>query len=122
MAKSFKLPKKIAGVKVPKHLRKSAKSLSAFIETPAGRQALAAALTAMAGVLAGRSTQVQAAAGDAGHAAGQAASGAAGLVREMAGAAVEVVSDAARDFLTPDQQKERAHQGRQAAEGRGKAH
>jgi len=111
MAKSFKLPKKIAGVKIPKALRKPGKSLTAFLESPIGRQAAAAALTAMAGVLAGTSKPVQETVGDAGQAAGKAAgnagravantsSAASGLMRDMAEVAVGVVADAARELVT----------------------
>ncbi|WP_448188521.1 hypothetical protein [Azospirillum sp. sgz301742] len=101
MAKSFKIPKKIAGVKIPRKLRKSGKWLVGFLESPTGREVAAAALTAMAGVLAGSSRPVREAAGDAGRTAAQAGTGAAGLMRDMAEAAVGVVSEAARDLVSP---------------------
>ncbi|PWC34983.1 hypothetical protein [Azospirillum sp. TSO22-1] len=104
MAKSFKIPKKIAGMKIPKAVRRSGRSLTAFLETPTGREVAAAALTAMAGVLAGTSRPVRNAAADAatgaGHTAAQAGSGAAGLMRDMAEAAVGAVSETARDLLS----------------------
>lgn len=104
MAKSFKIPKKIAGVKIPRAVRKSGRSLAAFLETPTGREMAAAALTAMAGVLAGTNRPVRKAAADvatgAGHTAAQAGSGAAGLMRDMAEAAVGAVSETARDLVT----------------------
>lgn len=41
----LKLPKEVAGVKVPKGLRKQAKSLLEIIDSPAGRELAAAGLT-----------------------------------------------------------------------------
>ncbi|HYH37568.1 MAG TPA: hypothetical protein VD860_05060 [Azospirillum sp.] len=114
MAKSFKIPKKIAGIKVPKSVRKSGRSLAAFLETPTGREMAAAALTAMAGVLAGTNRPVRTAAADAaagaGHTAAQAGGVAAGLMRDMAEAAVGAVSEAARDLVSTG--KDRAQGGR----------
>ena len=101
MAKSFKIPKKIAGVKIPKRIRKSGRSLAGLLESPTGRDMAAAALTAMAGVLVGRNRQVRDATGDAGRTASQAAAGAGALVRDMAEAAVGAVSEAARDLVPP---------------------
>ena len=51
--KKHKLPKRIAGVKIPKILRKSGNSLIRLAETPAGREILAEALVAIAGGLLG---------------------------------------------------------------------
>ena len=56
MAKSkkskLKIPKEIAGVKIPKELRKKAKVAIAFAESPMARELLAAGLTAAAAALA----------------------------------------------------------------------
>ncbi|MFP5512311.1 MAG: hypothetical protein ACLGJC_04430 [Alphaproteobacteria bacterium] len=112
MAKALKIPKKIGGVKVPKQLRKSGKSLTKLLDSPVGRQALAAALTAAAGVLAGSNKTVREGIGEAGSAVAQTGSavahtgsGAAGLVRDVAQAAVgavaETVADKARDLIGP---------------------
>ena len=51
MAKTTKLPKKVAGYKVPKSIRKS-KMLRALLNNPVGRDVLANALTAGAGAAA----------------------------------------------------------------------
>lgn len=114
MAKSFKIPKTIAGMKIPKAVRKSGRSLAAFLETPTGRELAAAALTAMAGVLAGTSRPVRNAAADAaagaGHTAAQAGSGAVGLMRDMAAAAAGAVSETARDLVSAG--KDRPHGAR----------
>jgi len=102
MAKKAKLPKKIAGVKVPKKLRKGGGSLLALIESPIGRRVAADALIAVAGVLAGndRTRGAVAAAGrevaDAGEAA---ASGSADVARQVAEVATGVVAEAARHVL-----------------------
>lgn len=45
------LPKRIAGVKVPKALRKSGKSLLKMAETPVARQLIAAGLVAVAAAM-----------------------------------------------------------------------
>lgn len=49
--KGSKMPKTIAGVKIPKSLRESASSIISLIETPLGRQILADVLIAAAGAL-----------------------------------------------------------------------
>ena len=56
----LKLPKEVAGVKVPKGLRKQAKNLLEIIDTPAGRELAAAGLTLAATALAAKSTDSQA--------------------------------------------------------------
>ena len=54
----LKLPKEVAGVKVPKGLRKQAKTLLNLIDTPAGRELAATGLTlAAASLVAGGSVQ-----------------------------------------------------------------
>ncbi|WP_394653207.1 hypothetical protein [uncultured Sphingomonas sp.] len=56
MAKKGKIPKKIAGVKLSKAVRKPAEKLIAKAQTPEGRRVLAAGLAMAASVLATRST------------------------------------------------------------------
>ncbi|MGI4731888.1 MAG: hypothetical protein ACRYFW_09090 [Janthinobacterium lividum] len=51
MSKSTKLPKRIAGVKIPKPLRHAAAALLEQAATPAGRQLIAGALVAAAAAL-----------------------------------------------------------------------
>ncbi len=53
----LKLPKKVAGVKVPKELRRQAKTLVEFIDSPVGRELAAAGLTLAAAKLAASSAQ-----------------------------------------------------------------
>ena len=50
--KKGKLPKEVLGVKVPKELRKAGEKLIEQAQGPAGRQAIAGALTAVAGAMA----------------------------------------------------------------------
>lgn len=47
--KAGKLPKEVLGIKVPKELRKAGERLIEQAQGPAGRQAIAGALTAVAG-------------------------------------------------------------------------
>src|SRR5690349_21122864 len=61
MAK-LKIPKKVAGVKVPKVLRKS-KSVDTLLNTPLGRELLAGALVAGAGAAASALTKHRPSAG-----------------------------------------------------------
>lgn len=100
MAKKKKkaLPKKIAGVKIPKTLRKSAGSLEAMLETRLGREILASGLMAMAGSLLG-SKNVRHAAADAGHDAVDAGSAVAQAAGELGRAAGERLADAAKHVL-----------------------
>ncbi len=96
MAKGFKLPKKIGGVKVPRHLRKSSRSLAGFLASPLGRELAAAALTAMAGVLAGNKQAREAVADtgrDMAHTGGKAAGAAGSVARTVAEAAIRAVAD-----------------------------
>lgn len=90
-SKGFRLPKRIAGVKIPKQLRKSG-SLASVLESPMARQILADALIAAAGALATSR--------DARHAVGHAGSGAAETVRDAAGAIAGVVAEGMRHALT----------------------
>ena len=52
----LKLPKEVAGVKVPKGLRKQAKKLLEIIDSPAGRELAAAGLTLAATSLAAKAS------------------------------------------------------------------
>jgi hypothetical protein len=52
--KNAKLPKKIAGVKIPKKLRKSGGKLIEVASTPAGRELIAAGLVAAGSALAAK--------------------------------------------------------------------
>ncbi|MGQ9365283.1 hypothetical protein [Azospirillum sp. ST 5-10] len=102
-SKGFKLPKRIAGVKVPKHLRKSGGSLGSLLESPMARQILADALVAAAGALAAnRGTR---------QAVSHAGSGAAETVRDAAGAIAGVVAEGMRHAIT-DGDRERQGRGR----------
>jgi hypothetical protein len=51
-AKAGRLPKEVLGVKVPKELRKAGEKLIEQAQGPAGRQAIAGALTAVVGAVA----------------------------------------------------------------------
>jgi hypothetical protein len=88
-----KLPKTIAGVKVPKALRKSG-AVRRLMASPLGREILAGVMIAAAAALAKQLPNVRqiARAGGTGAAANSPA-------RTAAGALVEVVSDAARNIL-----------------------
>lgn len=52
-AKNNRLPKRIAGVKVPKRLRKSSGSMLALAQTPVVREIIASGLVAAAAAMAG---------------------------------------------------------------------
>jgi hypothetical protein len=90
-----KVPKRIAGVKVPKDLRRKAEVALTLVENPAVRQLAAAALTAAAGALASSSKSKRAAtraadeAGDAAAGAGRAGETAGRIARDIALAMVE---------------------------------
>ncbi len=99
--KGSAVPKKVAGVKVPKAVRKSG-SLSTLMNSGLGREILADALIAAAGAAAAALTRTRAAqtAGNAVAATGaEAASGANDAVQTAAGAVAGVVSEAAKTFL-----------------------
>jgi hypothetical protein len=55
--KTPKLPKKLGGVKLPKELRKTAKSALKLAQNPVAREVMAAALVAGASALAKRKTE-----------------------------------------------------------------
>lgn len=95
------LPKKVAGVKVPKAVRES-KSLGALLSSGLGREILADALIAAAGAAAAALTKTRTAQ-NAGRAAAQtgsdAAEASADAMNTAAGAVASVVTEAARNFL-----------------------
>ena len=97
------LPKKVAGVKVPKAVRKSS-SIGTLLSSGLGREILADALIAAAGAAAAALTRTRAAreAGSAVADAGSTAASATGdAVQTAAGAVATVVTEAARSFLPP---------------------
>lgn len=57
--KNAKLPKKIAGVKIPKKLRKSGGKLIEAASTPAGRELIAAGLVAAGSALAAKAQKAR---------------------------------------------------------------
>jgi hypothetical protein len=63
--KSAKLPKRIAGVKIPKKLRKSGGKLIEAASTPAGRELIAAGLVAAGSALAAKARTARRRADDA---------------------------------------------------------
>jgi hypothetical protein len=93
------VPKKLAGVKVPKAVRES-KSLSTLLTSNLGREILADALIAAAGAAAAALTRTRPAK-DAGHALADAGAGASDSVQTAAGAVASVVTQAAKSFLPP---------------------
>lgn len=90
-----KLPKSVAGVKIPKDLRKQGDTLTNLITSPVARELLADALIAVAGVLAGNKRNREAIADTGSHA----ASGAKDIGQTATGAVAEVVTEAARRIL-----------------------
>jgi hypothetical protein len=103
MGKKKRVPKKIAGVKLPKLLRSSS-LVKALIGTKLGRQIFADALVAAAAAAAAALVAVSA--DDVGDATKKVASAGKGgakrvkrAVKDAAGAMSEVISNAARDAL-----------------------
>ncbi|HEX2555534.1 MAG TPA: hypothetical protein VHL98_17690 [Microvirga sp.] len=109
-AKSKKAHKSVAGVKLPKAMRKSS-VLGSLFTSELGREILADALLAAAGAAAAALTRTRparaagAAIADAGSdaaaSAGTAATATGDLVQTAAGAVAGVVTEAARTFLPP---------------------
>lgn len=101
MAKT-KLPKRIAGFKLPKRVRKS-KMLGAMLNSPIGRDILANALTAGAGAAAAVLLEERKAVSKAGKKGLRKGAGAIGIARDAvqsaATAALGVVGEAAHSFL-----------------------
>ncbi|MBK1836572.1 hypothetical protein JHL17_04035 [Azospirillum sp. YIM B02556] len=113
----LKLPKKIAGIKIPKQLRKPSGSLLAFLETAEGREIAAGALVAIAGALTGGG-RIKKAAAEAGHQASQAGSTGGTIARDVVEAAVGAIADAAERGLSPlagGQKEEGPSRGRKGA-------
>jgi hypothetical protein len=97
------VPKKVAGVKVPKAVQKSG-TLSTLFSSSLGREILADALIAAAGAAAAALTRTRPAQ-QAGHAVAeagsQAASATSDAVQTASTAVAGVISEAARNFLPP---------------------
>jgi hypothetical protein len=95
------VPKKVAGVKVPKAVRKSS-SLGTLLSSGLGREILADALIAAAGAAAAALTKtrpVQNAGRAVADTGAEAASQSADAMQTAAGAVANVVTEAARNFL-----------------------
>ncbi len=107
MAKKIKLPKKVAGYRVPKSVRKST-LLRALLNNPMGRDVLANALTAGAGAAAAvlvENREDIAKAGKKGAKKGVQAAALAGEAAQSAvNAMIGVVRDAAHTFLPEGKQ------------------
>ena len=97
MGKKNAIPKKIAGIKLPKKLRKS-KVLRGLLASAAGREILASALTAGAAAAA---AALMGAGGrpDGGTKKGGAVGLVSGALHDGAGAIMQVVANAARSVL-----------------------
>jgi hypothetical protein len=93
------VPKTVAGVKIPKSVRKSS-PLASLFNSSLGREILADALIAAAGAAAAALTRTRTAE-KAGHAAVAAGTEATEGVQTAAGAVANVVTEAARSFLPP---------------------
>ncbi|TPK88726.1 hypothetical protein FJ934_19915 [Mesorhizobium sp. B2-4-12] len=108
MAKKNKIPKKVAGFRVPKAMRKS-RMLRSLLSSPLGRDLLANAITAGAGAAAAVLVQERGEVASAGKQLVRKTAGAAGIATEMvqsAGSAVMgVLSDAADAVLPKNQQR-----------------
>ena len=103
MAKKDKksgVPKKVAGVKIPKSVRKS-NPLSTLFNSSLGREILADALIAAAGAAAAALTRTRTAEA-AGHSAAKAGAEASDAVQTAAGAVASVVTEAARSFISSE--------------------
>ena len=101
-AKAKKLPKTIAGVKIPKKLRKKGGNLVGLLENPTARMIAADTLIALAGALAGNRTTrhaIAGAGGDVAEAGAHAADRGGDAVRGMAEVATGLVAEAARGVL-----------------------
>ena len=93
------VPKTLAGVKVPKEVRKSS-AFSTLFTSNLGREILADALIAAAGAAAAALTRTRPAQ-KAGHAMADAGAEASDSVQTAAGAVASVVTQAAKSFLPP---------------------
>jgi hypothetical protein len=97
--KNSGVPKKVAGVKIPKAVRKAG-PLASLFNSSLGREILADALIAAAGAAAAALTRTRTAE-KAGQAAAAAGTEATEGVQTAAGAVANVVTEAARTFLPP---------------------
>jgi len=100
--KAKKLPKRVAGVKIPKKLRKQGGGLVALLESPTGRAIAADALIAIAGALAGNRATREAVVGagqDAVDAGAAAADRTGDAMRGVAEVATDLMAEAARHVL-----------------------
>lgn len=86
-----KLPKRIAGIKVPKELRKQGEALLTKANSPEGRQAIASGLAMVAGVAAANAAKRPAAAPEPKASETPRGSGDAQQVVDAIGAAAEAV-------------------------------
>ena len=104
VGKKIRLPKKIAGVKIPKSLRKSNLSLAGLLKTPEGRETVAGVLTAVAGALL-TDRHTRHAVANAGHevakTGAQATSATGNIVRDVADMATGVVAKAVHHAISP---------------------
>lgn len=96
-----KLPKRVAGVKLPKQVRRAGGAVIAWAMSPAGRQALAPVLAGAAAAIAG-TKQGRKLAADAGSSVAEGAVTAGGLVGPLTTVAGEVLKQAVSgDKLAP---------------------
>jgi hypothetical protein len=95
MAKKSKLPKKIGGVRIPKKVRKQGSELLAKVNTPLGRELIAAGLVAAGAAIASKSEVRKAARRAAGEAedAGELGARMAGQIGGIVGAAANAALD-----------------------------
>jgi len=119
-AKKIKIPKRIAGIKVPKTLRKSGGSLAGLLQTPHGREIAAAALSAAAAALLG-TNKAREVAGDAGSAAVGAGLTIAGGLESAGHAAGTVLREAAHSILPASVVDDDARAEIESASSKGKA-
>ncbi len=109
MSKKKRLPRKIAGIRVPKFLRKSS-VLRTVLASSVGREIAARALTAAAGAAAAVLIQDRSEIAGAGKKAARKGSKAVGLateaVQSAASAVMGVVTDAASSIMPDDKPKD----------------
>jgi hypothetical protein len=118
MAKKLKIPKRVAGVKVPRGIRKST-VLHALLANSAGRQilgeALVAGATAAATILAtSNKDEIGEAAGGLRKGASKAGNIAMEAVSSATGAMADVIGDAARAALPGSKKNATKHKGERA--------
>lgn len=125
MAKSrkAKVPKRIAGVKVPKALRRAGRPLAQFAATPLGREIVAEAVVAATIALA-RSRPVRQAASEVSDGAARATHGMADIARAAAAPMVRAAQDMVSrtkqdDDLAPEPKKKRRDRPETEAEAAG---